>query len=56
MVNNIDFVVTWVNGNDPVWREEKKKYEVLDGRPTLNDETRYRDMDLFQYWFRAVEK
>lgn len=56
MVSNIDFVVTWVNGNDPVWREEKKKYEVLDGRPTLNDETRYRDMDLFQYWFRAVEK
>ncbi len=51
MVNKIDFVVTWVDGNDPMWREEKKKYEVLDGRPTLNDETRYRDMDLFQYWF-----
>ena len=37
MVNKIDFVVTWVDGNDPMWREEKKKYEVLDGRPTLND-------------------
>ena len=24
----IDFVVTWVDGNDPVWQAEKAKYQV----------------------------
>lgn len=56
MENKIDFVVTWVDGNDPKWREEKRKYETQDGSPNLNDESRFRDMDLFQYWFRSVEK
>ena len=24
--NAIDFVITWVNGNDPEWRKEKSLY------------------------------
>lgn len=50
----IDFVVTWVDGNDPVWQAEKAKYS-----PHLNEDSRnvrYRDWDNMQYWFRAVEK
>ena len=48
----IDFVLTWVDGNDPVWQAEKAKYKQSgDTR-----ENRYRDWDFLRYWFRAVEK
>lgn len=55
----IDFVVTWVDGSDPAWQAEKQEYE----RTSRNAETdkdngaeRYRDWDLFRYWFRAIER
>ena len=51
----IDFVIPWVDGNDPKWKIEKDKYS-----PTKADESnasnRYRDWGLLPYWFRAVEK
>lgn len=52
---DIDFVVLWVDGNDPVWREEKAKYQgrTLDDSNSAN---RFRDWGLMPYWFRAVEK
>ena len=51
----IDFVMIWVDGNDPEWRKEKSKY---DGKVVTasNSEVRYRDWDNLQYWFRGVEK
>ena len=51
----IDFVIIWVDGNDPEWRKEKAQY---DGTTVTaaNSEVRYRDWDNLQYWFRAVEK
>ena len=51
----IDFVVIWVDGNDPSWRAEKAKY---DGNVSgnANSEVRYRDWENLQYWFRGVEK
>ena len=53
----IDFVVTWVDGNDPAWLKEKARYSSPDnGADINNDVSRYRDWDIFQYWFRAVEK
>ena len=50
----IDFVIMWVDGNDPEWQKEKAKYDVK----TNADGTiyRYRDWNLLQYWFRGVEK
>lgn len=51
----IDFVVTWVDGNDSIWKKEKNKYSqnvIKKG----NGEERYRDWNQFMYWFRAVEK
>ena len=27
MNNKIDFVITWVDGNDPKWQKEKNKYK-----------------------------
>lgn len=52
-MNEIDFVVTWVDGNDPAWQAEKRKY---DGASGDSSDTRYRDWDLLRYWFRGVEK
>lgn len=52
---DIDFVVLWVDGNDPAWRQEKAKYQgkTLDDS---NSNNRFRDWGLMPYWFRAVEK
>ena len=52
---DIDFVVLWVDGSDPKWFAEKKKYQ-----PSISDESssvnRFRDWGLMPYWFRAVEQ
>lgn len=55
----IDFVIPWVDGNDPAWQAEKRKYlaESLKDETVLDHgEYRYRDWDLLHYWFRAVER
>ena len=53
----IDFVVTWVDGNDKEWQKEKDKYQVKNDFNTINNGAeRYRDWEQFKYWFRAVEK
>lgn len=50
----IDFVITWVDGNDPKWLEEKSKYpEDTFGTSRAS---RYRDWDNLKYWFRGVEQ
>ncbi|WP_293731027.1 Stealth CR1 domain-containing protein, partial [uncultured Actinobacillus sp.] len=54
-MQKIDFVVTWVDGNDPVWQASKAKY-AKEANVILNSEARYRDWEIFKYWFRAVEK
>ena len=52
-LETIDFVVTWVDGSDPAWLDEKQKYSPVGADVRAN---RYRDWDQLQYWFRAVEK
>jgi hypothetical protein len=48
----IDFIIPWVNGDDPKWKSEFFKYSELDGDKR---NVRYRDWDNLQYWFRGVE-
>ncbi|NQJ69176.1 capsular biosynthesis protein [Streptococcus suis] len=56
-MSKIDFVVTWVDGQDPIWLEERAKFDSnIDLKKDINDVSRYRDLDFFKYWFRAVEK
>ena len=44
MCEKIDFVVTWVDGNDKKWREEKQYHEQKMGiNVGLNSDLRYRD-------------
>lgn len=54
----IDFVVTWVDENDPKWIAEKKRFENQQSNFQLqyNDVERYRNWENFRYWFRCVEK
>lgn len=54
---DIDFVVPWVDGNDPEWIKEFNKYSPKERRIDIDtSEERYRDYGLLKYWFRGVEK
>lgn len=54
-MNKIDFVVTWVDGEDPEWLAERAQYmpRRIDFGNSVN---RYRDWGLMKYWFRGVER
>ena len=54
-MEKIDFVILWVDGNDPEWLKEKNKYKI-EKNDFTNSINRYRDWDLLRYWFRGVEK
>jgi hypothetical protein len=42
-----DFVVLWVDGNDPEWRAEREKYAPASENGG-NTEIRYRDWDMMR--------
>ena len=54
---DVDFVITWVDMNDPEWLEEYLKYRN-DKHNTRNGVSvaRFRDNGFLRYWFRGVEK
>lgn len=56
MNSKIDFVVIWVDGNDPEWLREREKYKGNVVSASDNSVIRYRDWDNMRYWFRGVEK
>lgn len=53
-LEKIDFVITWVDGEDPVWQAQKESYQP--GKGSDASRSRYRDWDNLQYWFRGVEQ
>lgn len=53
----VDFVVTWVDMDDPQWKESFGKYTgKIDNTKNEVSEARFRDYGLLKYWFRGVEK
>ena len=50
----IDFVITWVDGNDSAWRKERERFSPAALR--VDDDCRYRDWETLKYWFRGIEK
>ena len=52
---DIDIVILWVDGSDPAWQEEKRKY-LPPAAADSNGANRYRDWGLMPYWFRGIEK
>lgn len=53
MESQIDFVVTWLDSLDPIWQRSYTTYSPNSKGDT--SKARFRDMHIFQYWFRAVE-
>lgn len=53
-MSGIDFVLTWVDGNDPEWQKTRAEYDTE--RASGNKASHYRDYGTLKYWFRAVEK
>ncbi len=54
MENPIDFVITWVDGQDKSWRRQRDSYSHTEGED--DSEVRYRDWGILRYWFRGVEQ
>lgn len=54
MDEQIDIVVPWVDGNDPVWQARYLNYKdkVADGDKSI---IRFRDWELLKYWFRGID-
>ena len=54
----IDFVITWVDGSDPIWFQEKQKiFKKAVGAVDTDDRSeRYRDWGILKYLFRSIEK
>ena len=54
---DIDFVITWVDMEDPKWKTEFSKYSgKKDNEKNGVSEARFRDYGFLKYWFRGVEK
>lgn len=53
MAGEIDLVIPWVDGADPVWQAEHAKYRA--DSSSDNSSARYRDWDTLRYWFRGIE-
>ena len=59
--SEIDFVLLWVDGDDPAWKREKescrKALNIDEAGSDANAGCRYKgDSELLRYWFRGVEQ
>lgn len=50
---SIDFVVTWLDASDPDWQKSYAEYSQCNKGD--KSDARFRNLNLFKYWFRAVE-
>ncbi|MCM3390680.1 Stealth CR1 domain-containing protein [Ureibacillus chungkukjangi] len=55
-MENIDIVISWVDGSDPEWLSQKKMYSDNSGNSNYDGEVRFREWDFLKYWFRGIEK
>lgn len=52
--SDIDFIIMWVDSNDPAWQKKRAKYCAK--KTDDNSIVRYRDWDNLRYWFRGVSE
>ena len=50
----IDFVVTWLDSSDLEWQTQFAEYKKEE--TGYMERARFRNLDIFKYWFRAVEQ
>lgn len=55
-MEKIDFVITWVDCNDPIWQNDFRLYLPQSQYTDDVSYIRYRNWDNLRYWFRGVEK
>ena len=66
-MHTIDFVITWVDSNDPSWLRSKEEYEMIEyasynhdslsrRQEDNNSACRYRELGFLKYWFRSIEE
>lgn len=55
-MDKIDFVIVWVDDNDPAWQKLYKAYLPHAQYADDVSKIRYRNWDNLRYWFRGVEK
>ena len=53
-MDKIDFVLPWVDGSDSAWIKQRNEYLGIKNNQT--QDSRFRDWENLQYWFRGVEK
>ena len=53
--SDIDFVLIWVDGEDPEWQEAYGRYASLEDKSQNRNGARFRDWGLLRFWFRSVE-
>ena len=53
---DIDFVIPWVDSEDPDWQASFRQWMPADTEGLDISEPRYRNWHLLRYWFRGVEK
>jgi hypothetical protein len=52
----IDFVLTWVDMDDPKWKEQFYQHsDKIDNSLNEKSEARFRDYGFLKYWFRGVD-
>lgn len=51
---NIDYIVTYVNGEDEQWRKLYEEQSILHGRKISTNSVRYRDFGTLKYLFRGI--
>jgi len=52
---DIDFVITWVDNEDPQWQAAFRRWLPANTEGLDVGEPRYRNWHLLRYWFRGVE-
>lgn len=55
MIEQIDFVVLWVDGADTEWEQERARF-CMEYSNNGSGANRYRDWGLMRYWFRGIEQ
>jgi hypothetical protein len=53
---DIDIVIPWVDGSDPAWQAEYRRYLPESEAGEEHSVNRYREWGLLPYWFRGVER
>ena len=56
MIDKIDFVLPWVDNQDPEWQKSRQQYAENQSLSDANSSARFRDSGTLKYVLRSIEK